>query len=105
MRESVRKAIGETVRDMLRSGLKPSFTKKELDSLGVEIQDIRMAKERIRAIRKRMNLSQTVFAKMLNVSPSSVRHWEQGNRRPRGSAVVLLELPEKSPHVLDYRLS
>lgn len=105
MRDSVRNAIGETVRDMIRSGLRPSFTKKELDSLGVEVQDTRMAKEQIRAVRKRMNLSQTMFAKMLNVSPSSVRHWEQGNRRPGGSAAVLLELLEKSPHVLDYRLS
>ena len=105
MRDSVREAVGETVRDMIRSGLKPSFTEKELDSLGVEIRDIRLAKDQIRAIRKRMNLSQTVFAKMLNVSPSSVRHWEQGNRRPRGSVAVLLELLEKSPHVLDYRLN
>jgi len=39
MRDSVREAVGETVRDMIRSGLKPSFTKKELDSLGVEISD------------------------------------------------------------------
>ncbi len=104
MRDSVRKAVGETVRDMIRSGLKPSFTKKELDALGVETRDIRMAKEQIMAIRKRMNLSRTVFAKMLNVIPSSVRHREQGNRRPGGSTAVLPELPEKSPHVPDYRL-
>ncbi|MDM8525406.1 helix-turn-helix domain-containing protein [Desulfococcaceae bacterium HSG8] len=105
MRDSVRKAIGETMQDMVSSGLKSSFTKEELDSLGVGIPEIRLTQEQIRSIRKGMNVSKTVFAKMLNVSPSSVRQWEQGKRRPRGSALVLLELLEKSPNVLDYRLS
>ncbi len=51
-----------------------------------------------------MNMSQTVFAQVLNVSPSSVRQWEQGIRNPTGSTKVLLELLDKSPHVLDYRM-
>ncbi|MCK5157268.1 MAG: helix-turn-helix domain-containing protein [Spirochaetales bacterium] len=51
-----------------------------------------------------MNLSQTVFAKILNVSPSSIRQWEQGKRTPSGSTKVLLELLETSPYLLDYRL-
>jgi len=51
-----------------------------------------------------MNLSQSVFAKLLNVSSSSIKQWEQGKRKPTGSTKVLLELLEKSPHLLDYRL-
>jgi putative transcriptional regulator len=45
-----------------------------------------------------------VFAKLLNVSPSSIRQWEQGKRKPTGSTKVLLEVLEKEPHVLDYRM-
>jgi len=105
MRESIKNAIGETVQDMMDSGIKVSFTKKELDLLGVEIPKVQLTTNQIISIRKQMNLSQTVFAKVLNVSASSIRQWEQGKRKPSGSTKVLLELLEKSPHLLDYRLS
>ena len=105
MRESIKSAIGDTVQDMMNSGLKVSFTKKELDSLGVDIPKVQFTRDQIIAIRKQMNLSQTVFAKVLNVSASSIRQWEQGKRKPSGSTKILLELLEKSPHLLDYRLS
>jgi putative transcriptional regulator len=105
MRESIKKAIGDTVQDMMNSGVKVSFTKKELDSLGVDIPKVQFTTDQIIAIRKQMNLSQTVFAKVLNVSASSIRQWEQGKRKPSGSTKILLELLEKSPHLLDYRLS
>ncbi len=105
MRESIKNSIGETVQDMMNSGIKVSFTKKELDLLGVEIPKVQLTTDQIIAIRKQMNLSQTVFAKVLNVSASSIRQWEQGKRKPSGSTKILLELLEKSPHLLDYRLS
>ena len=105
MRDSIKNAISETVQDMLNSEIKVSFTKKELDSLGVEIPKVQFTADQIIAIRKKMNLSQTVFAKVLNVSSSSIRQWEQGKRKPSGSTKVLLELLEKSPELLDYRLS
>ena len=105
MRDSIKNAIGETVQDLVNSGAKVSFTKKELDSLGVKIPKVQFTSEQIKQIRKQMNLSQLVFAKLLNVSPSSIRQWEQGKRKPSGSTKVLLELLEKSPSLLDYRLS
>ena len=104
MRDSIKNAIGKTVQDMVNSGANVSFTIKELDSLGITIPNIQVTGDQIQAIRKQMNLSQSVFAKLLNVSSSSIRQWEQGKRRPTGSTKVLLELLEKSPHLLDYRL-
>jgi len=105
MRESIKKSIGSTVQDMMNSGIEVSFTKKELNSLGVKIPNVEFEPEKISALRKQMKLSQSVFAEILNVSPSSIRQWEQGKRTPSGSTKVLLELLEKSPHLLDYRLS
>ncbi|OQY58255.1 MAG: transcriptional regulator [Desulfobacteraceae bacterium 4572_88] len=105
MRDSIKEAVAETIQDMMDSGLSSSFTKKELDSLGVKVPDIRLAQDQVKAIRKRMNLSQTVFAKMLNVSLSSVRQWEQGKRKPTGSTIVLLELLEKKPYILRHRIN
>jgi len=105
MRDSIKKSIGETVQDLMSSGIKTSFTQKELNSLGVEIPEVQLSATQIQEIRKQINLSQTVFARLLNVSPSSIRQWEQGKRKPTGATKVLLELLKKSPHVLDYRLT
>ena len=105
MRDSIKNAIGETVQDLVDSGIKVSFTKKELDALGIKIPKVQFTSEQIKQIRKQMNLSQLVFAKLLNVSPSSIRQWEQGKRKPSGSTKILLELLEKAPNILDYRLS
>ena len=105
MKKTIKSAVSSVVQDMLDAGLKSSFTKKELDHLGITIPDISMTSEQIQKIRKKTNLSQSVFAKLLNVSLSSVRQWEQGARIPTGSTKVLLELLDKSPHILNYRIT
>jgi DNA-binding transcriptional regulator YiaG len=51
----------------------------------------------VRAIRRRANVSQTVFAAALNVSPATVQSWEQGARRPDGPSLRLLELADRQP--------
>ena len=56
--------------------------------------------ERIRGIRDHMALSQPVFAAALNVSPETVRAWEQGKREPDGPTLRLLEVAEQHPEVL-----
>jgi DNA-binding transcriptional regulator YiaG len=54
----------------------------------------------IRQLRKRLNVSQPVFAGMLNVSGSTVRAWEQGQRRPDGPTLRLLEVADQHSHAL-----
>jgi putative transcriptional regulator len=104
MRKAMREAIGETVQDLLNSDLPVSFTERDFSELGCEFDKITISSEEIKAIRVRTRLSQAVFAKLLNVSPSSVRQWEQGKRIPTGPTKVLLDLLNKSPHILDYRI-
>jgi len=106
VRDSIKEAIGGTVQEMVNSEINVSFTKKELNTLGITIPRIEeVTGNQIQSLRKSMNLSQSVFAKLLNVSASSIRQWEQGKRHPTGATRVLLELLERSPHLLDYRLS
>jgi len=105
MRNSINEAIASTVSDMLEADLKVSFTKKELDKLGVEVAPVSVSSEAIQSIRKTLGVSQSVFAKLLNVSLSSVRQWEQNLRNPSGSTMVLLELLQKEPNLLDYRIN
>ena len=54
---------------------------------------------RIREIRARMRLSQSVFADALNVSAETIRAWEQGKREPDGATLRLLEVAEQHPEV------
>jgi DNA-binding transcriptional regulator YiaG len=53
--------------------------------------------DRIREIRRGFDVSQRVFADMLNVSLATVRAWEQGLRTPDGAATRLLFTAEHHP--------
>ena len=48
--------------------------------------------EQIRGIRERFNMSRTVFAKKLRISPRTLERWEQGVSQPNQQACVLILL-------------
>jgi putative transcriptional regulator len=54
----------------------------------------------IRKIRIRLNASQVLFATYLNVSPNTVRSWEQGTRKPQGADLKLLAIAKRHPQAL-----
>jgi len=54
----------------------------------------------IARIRQHMRISQSMFARFLNVSVRTVQDWEQGRRTPSDAALKLLELAEKHPEIL-----
>jgi hypothetical protein len=51
MRDDMREALGETVQGLLNLGLPTTFTKKQLDELGVAIPEVEVPAARIREIR------------------------------------------------------
>ena len=51
----------------------------------------------IRKIRQQLHQSQAEFALMIGVSPSTLRNWEQGLRKPEGPAMALLTVAKKNP--------
>jgi putative transcriptional regulator len=56
----------------------------------------------VKEIRMQYGLSQDKFAKMLGISASTLRNWEQGRRKPEGPARILLSIAAKHPEaVLD----
>lgn len=61
-------------------------------------------REQIVQLRQSMNLSQPVFARALNATPSTVRSWEQGVRVPNGPALRLLEIVSEHPELIRDRL-
>ncbi|MER0239251.1 DNA-binding transcriptional regulator [Fulvimarina sp. MAC8] len=46
----------------------------------------------IRQLREASEMSQAVFAKVLNVSTSALSQWEQGEKKPSGPSLKLLSL-------------
>jgi len=53
-----------------------------------------------REVRKRLKLSQRAFAARFGFNVATLRHWERGNRKPSGTALVLLFLVRDQPGVV-----
>src|SRR5216684_6318014 len=54
----------------------------------------------IAALRHQLNLSQAVFATLLNVPKVTAISWQKGRRQPTGAALRLLDLIRKKPELL-----
>ena len=54
----------------------------------------------VKRIRGRYGLTQQEFAQRFGFTVSAVRDWEQGRRKPRGAARILLTVIEKEPEAV-----
>ena len=59
----------------------------------------------VKAVRKKVGMSQTEFATTFGVSVGTLRHWERGDRKPSGPALVLLTVVSKEPGLVLRALS
>ena len=59
----------------------------------------------VKAIREHVGMSQTEFASTFGISLGTLRHWERGDRTPRGPARVLLSVVAKEPQAVLRALS
>jgi putative transcriptional regulator len=60
----------------------------------------RMSAKAVIELRQKLNFSQAMFARLLNVSPRTVQDWEQGRRPPSDAALRLLVVAGKHPEAL-----
>ena len=51
----------------------------------------------VKAIRKKVGLSQARFAMLIGVSKRTLENWEQGRRHPTGPAKALLRILDADP--------
>jgi len=58
----------------------------------------------VRAIRKKLDKSQSEFALMIGVSVATLQNWEQGRRRPEGPARALLKIAAENPTAVAHAL-
>ena len=59
----------------------------------------------VKAIRKRLGLTQAAFARRYGFELSSIRNWEQGRRYPEGPARLLLMVINKEPDAVHRALA
>ncbi len=100
-----KKASDMSVFDMVMEGLEDSIAyskgeKRSLVTTQVPAPPPPMDARKVLRIRKRMNVSQGLFAKALNVSTKTVQGWEQGLRKPSGGSLRLLQIAEAQPHIV-----
>jgi putative transcriptional regulator len=51
----------------------------------------------VKALRRRLGMSQAQFAATFGLELDAIRNWEQGRRRPEGAARAYLKVIEREP--------
>jgi putative transcriptional regulator len=59
----------------------------------------------VRAIRRKLGMSQAQFAASFGFGLDAVQNWEQGRRRPEGAARALLKVIEHEPDAVRRALA
>jgi putative transcriptional regulator len=94
MSDRLTKALHETAQGLHRAGVMDAVTLREFDALCLPPIKEYSAMQ-IRRLRQRSRASQAVFAACLNTSASTVQKWEQGQKRPNGPSLKLLNLVDR----------
>ncbi|HTZ75155.1 MAG TPA: helix-turn-helix domain-containing protein [Candidatus Aquilonibacter sp.] len=100
-----RKTAKIKVFDELRESLEGALAFERGEPLDLRVTELpsaptKMRPREIKKIRESLNASQVLFARFLNVSPNTVRSWEQGTRRPQGADLKLLSIAKNNPQAL-----
>ena len=94
MAKDILKAVHETAKGLQEAGTMDAMTMREFDALCLPpVKTYTPAQ--IKRMRTRNKASQAVFAAYLNTSPSTVQKWEQGQKKPNGPSLKLLNLVDK----------
>ncbi|MET3602057.1 helix-turn-helix domain-containing protein [Martelella mangrovi] len=88
------KAIHSVVEGMAAAGTIDKETMRIFDEDCLVVPQ-ELTPDAIKALREHNHVSQPVFARYLNTSPSTVQKWETGAKRPSGPALKLLSLVQK----------
>jgi putative transcriptional regulator len=94
-RSDASEAIHSAASGLHRAKIIDKKTMREYDDLCIE-KAPEFNPQEIAQIRKGVKVSQGVFALYLNTTASTVRQWEQGDKKPSGIAARMLQLVQKN---------
>ena len=88
-------SVHRTVQGQDRTGTMSKTTMREFDKLCLTPIK-KFMPEDIEALRRREEVSQSVFANYLGLSITLISQWERGEKKPGGASLKLLTLVEKN---------
>ena len=91
MDKSILEVVHESAKELHGADLMKDITLREFDAMCLPPVKEYTAVQ-IKRIRTKNKASQGVFAEYLNISKSTVQKWEQGQKRPNGPSLKLLNL-------------
>ena len=89
--------------DSIKQGLEEALDFSKGKNSKAVVHD--MSPVDVKNIRNKVGMSQNEFASSFGISVSTLRHWERGDRSPRGPALVLLNVVAKEPDAVLKALS
>jgi putative transcriptional regulator len=88
------KNVHKSATQLHEAGFVDDVTMREFDALC--LPPLRhYTPQEIKKIRNENKVSQAVFAEFINVKKITVAAWEQGTKKPSGTAVRILDLVER----------
>lgn len=94
MKKSILKVVYNSAKRLHKAGLIDKNTMREFDIKCLSpVKDF--TPNQIKKIRQKENVSQPVFAAFMNISPSTIKKWETGEKHPHGASLKLLNLIAK----------
>jgi putative transcriptional regulator len=80
-------------------GEEPDFPALMHRPYAMPLSEFNLADIDVAALRRKLELSQKRFAHRFGFPVATLRHWEQGTRKPRGCALALLHVIAYQPSV------
>jgi len=94
MAKKILDTVHDTAKGLHKAGVMDTKTLREFDALCLTPVK-NLSAVQIKRLRMRNKASQAVFAAYLNTSPSTVQKWEQGQKKPNGPSLKLLNLVQQ----------
>lgn len=93
-----------TVGEEIIASLKEAVAWASGENVPVRVTAVHVPTTDVRALRRRLGVSQSEFAARFGFQPATLRNWEQGRTRPDGPARVLLAVIARHPEAVEDAL-
>ena len=79
----------------IKQGLNEAIAHARGDAVDIKVYEPKSVD--VASLRRRIGMTQEQFAARFGFSVATLRHWERGDRKPRGPALVLLNVINGNP--------
>ena len=93
-----------TVGQEIVASLKEAIAWADGEDVAARVTKVGVPTTDVRAVRRKLGLSQSEFAAKFGFQPATLKNWEQGRTRPDGPARVLLAVIARHPEAVEDAL-